>query len=115
MAFVRGRFCELAAELCALDPTEQYLLGMLSLLPAMLRRPMAELTPALALRHEILQALQGANLPESSLLQWLVCHEHGDWAACDAVVRAYRFNQELLVRCYAQAVLWAEAALHFSS
>jgi EAL and modified HD-GYP domain-containing signal transduction protein len=115
MAFVRGRFCELAAELCALDPTEQYLLGMLSLLPAMLRRPMAELTPALALRHEILLALQGADLPESSLLQWLVCQEHGDWAACDAVVQAHRLNQEQLVRCYAEAVLWAEAALHFST
>ena len=37
MAFVRGRFCELAAEFCALDRTEQYLLGLLSLLPAMLR------------------------------------------------------------------------------
>jgi len=115
MAFVRGRFCELAADLCSLDPTEQYLLGMLSLLPAMLRRPMDELTPSLALRHEILQALQGANLPESSLLQWLVCHEHGDWAACDAVVQEHRLNQEQLIRCYAEAVLWAEDALHFST
>jgi c-di-GMP-related signal transduction protein len=41
-AFVRGRFCELAAGLCSLDPTEQYLLGLLSLLPAMLRLPMEE-------------------------------------------------------------------------
>jgi hypothetical protein len=40
-----ARFCELVAEMCALDPTEQYLLGMLSLLPAMLRLPMEELTP----------------------------------------------------------------------
>ena len=27
MAFVRGRFCEVAAGMCGLDPTEQYLLG----------------------------------------------------------------------------------------
>jgi EAL and modified HD-GYP domain-containing signal transduction protein len=114
MAFVRGRFCELAAELCALDPTEQYLLGMLSLLPAMLRRPMEELTPALALRSEIRQALLGANIPERCPLQWMEYHEHGDWAACDANVQAHGLNQELLVRCYAEAVLWAEAALNFS-
>jgi hypothetical protein len=88
MAFVRGRFCELAAALCALDPTEQYLLGMLSLLPAMLRLPMEELTPALPLRNEIRSALEGAANPERCLLQWLECHEHADWAGCDAVVLA---------------------------
>ena len=59
MAFVRGKFCEFAAGLCALDSTEQYLLGMLSLLPAMLQVPIEELTPALALRDEIRRALEG--------------------------------------------------------
>jgi len=31
------------------------------------------------------------------------------------VVQEHQLNQEHLVRCYAEAVLWAEAALHFSS
>jgi len=114
MAFVRGRFCELAADLCALDPTEQYLMGMLSLLPAMLRLPMEQLTPALPLRDEIRRALEGADLPERTLLQWLGSHEHGDWAACDAIVQARSLNRDELVRCYAEAVVWAESALHFA-
>jgi EAL and modified HD-GYP domain-containing signal transduction protein len=114
MAFVRGRFCELAAGLCGLDATEQYLLGMLSLLPAMLRVPMAELTPSLPLREEIRRALEGAANAERSLLEWLEFHEHGDWAACDAVVQARGLNEEALVKCYAQAVMWAEGALHFA-
>ncbi len=42
MAFVRGRFCELASVFCGLHPTEQYLLGLLSLLPAMLQVPMKQ-------------------------------------------------------------------------
>ena len=71
MAFVRGRFCELAAGLCGLDPTEQYLLGLLSLLPAMLRMPMEELTPALPLREEIRRALEGEPNAERRLL-----HQH---------------------------------------
>jgi len=111
MAFVRGRFCELAAALCALDPTEQYLLGMLSLLPAMLRLPMEELTPALPLRNEIRSALEGAANPERCLLQWLECHEHADWAGCDAVVLANGLQEAQVVVCYAEAVEWAEAAL----
>jgi c-di-GMP phosphodiesterase len=114
MAFVRGRFCELAAGQFALNSTEQYLLGLLSLLPAMLRLPMEELAPALPLREEIRQALLGAQIPERSLLAWLVSHERGEWTACDAIVEADDLDQQQLQRCYAEAVIWAEAALHFS-
>jgi EAL and modified HD-GYP domain-containing signal transduction protein len=111
MAFVRGRFCELATGQCALDSQEQYLLGMLSLLPAMLRMPMEELVPALPLRDEIRQALLGADSPERCLLQWLECHERGEWALCDAVVEAHGLNPEQVIRCYVEAVDWAEEVL----
>jgi EAL and modified HD-GYP domain-containing signal transduction protein len=113
MAFVRGRFCELAAGSCGLDATEQYMLGLLSLLPAMLRLPMAELTPALPLRVEIRKALEGAATPERSLLAWLEFHERGDWAGCDGVDQAYGLNQDALMKCYAEAMVWAEDALKF--
>jgi EAL and modified HD-GYP domain-containing signal transduction protein len=113
MAFVRGRFCELAAAHCSLDPAEQYLLGMLSLLPAMLRRPMEELTPALPLRNEIRRALEGIAYPERSLLRWIECHEYADWTGCDAAVEAYGLNEAQVVLCYAEAVEWAEDALRF--
>jgi EAL and modified HD-GYP domain-containing signal transduction protein len=114
MAFVRGRFCELAAGFCALNSTEQYLLGLLSLLPAMLRLPMEQLSPALPLREEIRQALLGVQLPERSLLAWLVSHEYGDWTTCDAIALAHHLDQEQLLHCYAEAVDWAESAIHFS-
>jgi len=111
MALVRGRFCELSAKSCKLDPTEQYLLGMLSLLPAMLRLPMDELIPALPLREEIRQALKGELNSERALLQWLECHERGDWAESDAAIEAHGLNQVEVVGCYGEAVEWAEAAI----
>lgn len=111
MAFVRGRFCELAAKLCTLDPTEQYLLGLLSLLPAMLRLPMEMLTPMLPLREEIRAALQGTMNHERSLLHWLEHEEKGDWEECDAVVQAQGLNQQKLLVQYAEAVDWADATL----
>ena len=111
MAFVRGRFCELAAAGCALEPTEQYLLGMLSLLPAMMRLPMEELASALPLRNEIREALLGSANSEHILLQWVEFHEQGDWAACDAIIHQARLNSKEIYRCYAEAVMWAEAAL----
>jgi c-di-GMP phosphodiesterase len=111
MAFVRGKFCELGAGLCALDPTEQYLMGMLSLLPAMLQAPMKELTSALAVRGEIRRALEGEPNPERVLLQWIECHEQGDWAMSDAVVQANGLSLGEVIHFYNEAIEWAEAAL----
>lgn len=111
MAFVRGRFCELAAQRNGFDPTEQYLLGMLSLLSAMMRIPMEELAPALPLRNEIREALLGAPIPERGLLQWLEFHEHGDWDACDAILQEIGLSADAAARCYSEAMMWAEAAL----
>jgi EAL and modified HD-GYP domain-containing signal transduction protein len=114
MAFVRAKFCELAADRCRLDPTEQYLLGLLSLLPAMLRMSMQKLAPGLPLREEICVALMGAPIPERMLLDWLIAHEHGDWAACDALAGERGLDQVELIQDYEKAVFWAESALRFA-
>ena len=114
MAFVRGRFCEVAATLCALDPTEQYLLGVFSLLPTMLEVSMAELAPALPLREKIREALTGVLSRDGSLLMWAERYEHGDWVRCDAIAQSYGLNQEELVRCFQEAVVWAESTLHMA-
>jgi len=111
MALLRARFCALAADLCSLDPAEQYLLGLLSLLPAMLGLPMEALTPSLPLHPEIREALEGVARPERSLLGWLEFHERGDWAGSDAIAEANHPSAELLIRCYADAVAWARATL----
>ena len=114
MAFVRGRFCELSAGLCGLDATEQYLLGMLSLLPAMLQIPMPELTPALPLRSEIRRALEGKANAERSLLAWLEFHERGDWIGSDESAEKGGLLGEDMLKNYAAAVVWAESVLRFS-
>ena len=115
MALVRGRFCELAAPFCGLDPSEQYLLGMLSLVPAMLRLPMEELTPSLPLRAEICEALQGALNPERAMLTWLECHERGDWETCDSIVQTNGLRSEQVMRCYAESAVWAGSSLRTSA
>jgi EAL and modified HD-GYP domain-containing signal transduction protein len=111
MALLRARFCSLAAGSCALNSEEQYLLGMLSLLPAMLGLPMEALTPSLPFRVEIREALEGTASCERSLLGWLEMHEGGDWAACDRIAQTNDLSSEHLIRCYAEAVVWAKATL----
>ncbi len=114
MAFVRGRFCELAAAHKALDGREQYLLGLLSLLPAMLRIPMKELTPSLPLRKEILKALEGEQVAERGLLEWLERYEKGEWTACDNLQETLKVGANNLIGCYQESIAWAEAALYFA-
>jgi c-di-GMP-related signal transduction protein len=115
MAFVRSRFCELASEGCGLNPREQCLLGMFSMLPAMMLLPMEELVPALPLRQEIQVALKGGANRERVLLGWIENHEHGEWASCDAVAEAAGLNQEELLAHYRVALVWAAAALEMSA
>jgi c-di-GMP phosphodiesterase len=112
MALVRGRFCELGAKQRGMDPFGQYLLGLLSLLPAMQGQEMKDVVPALPLSNEIREALIGTKNRERALLDWLESCECGDWNGCDAVALANGLNQEELSKVYLDAVAWAETALH---
>jgi EAL and modified HD-GYP domain-containing signal transduction protein len=115
MAFVRARFCELASERRGLNAHEQYLLGMLSMLPAMMLQLMKDLAPALPLRDEIQAALQGTANRERVLLGWIEGYERGDWASCDAVVAANGLDEEEVLAHYRSALVWAAAALELSA
>jgi EAL and modified HD-GYP domain-containing signal transduction protein len=111
MAFVRGRFCELAARYCRLDCTEQYLLGLMSLLPAMLRVQMSELVSLLPLRPEIRRALLGEKIPERRLLVWVEAYEMGEWTICDSVAESLGLGASSIMGCYQEAIVWTESAL----
>jgi len=112
MAMVRGRFCEVAGVKRGLDAFGQYLLGLLSLLPAMQGQPMTDVASALPLDDEVREALLGRKNPERVLLGWLENCERGDWAECDAAAKLDNLNQQQLAKVYVDAVAWAEAALH---
>jgi c-di-GMP-related signal transduction protein len=72
---------------------------------------MDDLAPTLPLRDPIRQALQGHEVPERVLLQWLECHERCDWPTCDAIIHTYGLNQDDLLRFYEEAILWSESAM----
>jgi c-di-GMP-related signal transduction protein len=111
-ALVRARFCETAAPVCQLNTAEQYLLGLMSLFPAMLRAPMDEIATMLPLRKEIREALSGMALPERTVLTWIESHERGNWPASDAVVQSSGLNGDQMARFYVEAVRWADVVLH---
>jgi len=108
MAFSRGRFCELASSMTGQNRTEQYLLGVLSLLPAMLRVPMESIAKALPLRKEVRCALLGESNAERWMLDWLISIEMGRWERCDEISLRAGLPDADLPKLYAEALLWAE-------
>ncbi len=108
MAYLRGRFCELAAAAMGQDPTEQYLLGILSLLPAMLRVPMEQIAKSMPLRGAVRDALLGETNAERTTLEWILCYEGARWDACDKLAEEAGLKPRELTDTYTAALLWAE-------
>ncbi len=111
IALVRARFCETAAYLCGLNSTEQYLLGLFSLLDAMLQMTMQEALAPLALPAPIREALLGARNRLRCPLYWLESHERGDFERCDDLATAHGFAPALLDQNFAAATTWADELL----
>ena len=111
MAFVRARFCELTAPLFDLDPGEQYLIGLFSLLPIMLKVPMLEVLIALPLRQPVQDALFGEPGPIRLPLQCIEAEERGEWQRNHTLALEYDLTPEDLGACYSSAVLWADETL----
>ncbi|WP_420236797.1 EAL and HDOD domain-containing protein [Telmatobacter bradus] len=114
MAFLRSYFCEQMAESCKLNAAEQYLLGMLSLLPVMLGRPMAELTAGLPLRDDLRLALAGSANRERILLSWLEAHEAGNWNTANKIALANSLSTERLIASYMESIAHAEELLRLA-
>jgi c-di-GMP phosphodiesterase len=110
MGLLRARFCELAARVFRQDSSEQYLVGMFSLLPVMLGVAMDEILANLPFRTDICQALMGIANPERAPLAWLEFHERGDWEACDRLAADFGGNSSALAQSYEEALIWAAAA-----
>jgi c-di-GMP-related signal transduction protein len=111
LALARARFCELGAPSANEDPTEQYLLGLFSLLPAILRMRMEDIVPLLPFRSEITLALNGEANHARRLLDCLEQYEQGNWTECSERCAQMGLEESLIVENYTQAVQWAEEAL----
>jgi EAL and modified HD-GYP domain-containing signal transduction protein len=104
VAQTRAQFCAGAAKRAGLDTEEMYLLGMLSLLPAMLQVPMHTILPGLPLRAEIRDALAGGAVRERCLLSWLEALEANDIAECEAIAAQYGLNKHAMAESYIEAL-----------
>lgn len=115
LSIQRARFCELLAPQLGLNPTEQYILGLLSVADAILALPMEAIVEHLPLREAIRSALLGANNPESCGLSFARRFESGNWEDVADGTSTLKLNQLDLTQTYTESVLWTDAALDDSN
>jgi EAL and modified HD-GYP domain-containing signal transduction protein len=110
LSLERARFCELLGRLIGESPTEQYMLGLLSLLDAILQCPMETLVKALPLRAEAKAVLLGAKNRIALPLNLVRSFELGDWAPCAAAARELHITEAKLAGIYLESLKWAAEA-----
>jgi EAL and modified HD-GYP domain-containing signal transduction protein len=108
----RARFLELAArELDTedLEPETMFLLGLFSLLDAMLRLPMDEILSRLPLDPEVAEALAGENRNRySDWLDLVRSFEVGDWTRLDTLMSRLSLEPSMVAKCYFDSQAWAD-------
>lgn len=112
-AAVRGKFCELVGHTGGMvdRKPELFLLGILSLVDAMLDQPMAEILEELPLSADLKGALVGdANLYRP-VLDFVERYERGDWTAVEPLGRTAGIQESKLPGQYGEALSFAAQAL----
>ena len=112
-ALVRARFCELLAPWAGLAyrKSDLFLMGLFSLLDAMLDRPLQETLAELSLDSEITGALMGTAPPGQPLAEVYALvreYEAGQWEALAATADRVRAPRDIVPELYLNAVAWSE-------
>lgn len=111
MSAIRGRFLEAAATAHGKknpSPSSLFLLGLFSMLEAMLDTPMSEIVDGLPLEESIKEALVD---PSTRLARWLElarCFESGDWGRLDELVAGLGLDPTATARAYFEAIAWSK-------
>lgn len=106
-ALVRGRFGELLQPLVRHGESDLFLLGLLSLLDAMLEMPMAEVLERLPLDQETKAVLLGKPSLLRPVYQLMLAHESGEWEAAADLSTALLLEPEEVAGYYWVAQQWA--------
>jgi len=87
---------------------ELFLLGMFSLVDAILGRPLEEILKDLPLAPEIKAALLGEANRTRTILDYALAYEKGDWEKLLEIAGALGLDESGVPLLYQAAVRWAE-------
>jgi c-di-GMP-related signal transduction protein len=111
MALARARFCELVAPALQQQASELYLLGILSLLDALLETPMPRILKTLPICTEMKAALLGEPGGLSIALDLVRSLETCDWQQCETLRLGLGLTESAVSTMYVDSLSWVARAL----
>lgn len=106
-ALVRARFGELLQPLVPHGDSDLFLLGLISLLDAMLEVPMSNVLDRIPLDHEAKSVLLGKPSALRPIYQLMLAHESGEWEAAAELSAQFHLDSEEVAGYYWRAQQWA--------
>ena len=108
---VRGRFCELLAPLAGMPDhsNDLFLMGLLSVMDAILDQPLETILAELPVPHEIKDALLARSGLYRKLLDIAIAYESADWEKVNTLVEVMGIKNEQVPALYVSALDWSSA------
>jgi c-di-GMP-related signal transduction protein len=109
VALLRARTCEVVGNAWSGPEAgaELFLLGMCSMLDAIVDQPMAKAISGLQLTPAVQAALLGGTGPMRSVLDAVIAHEQGDWDLSSQIAEGLSLPSTLVPQAYTDALRWA--------
>ncbi len=111
LSVIRAKFLECAARNHKVDEVKTdslYLLGLFSLLEAMLDTPMSEIAENLPLEDRIRAALCQQQNEYTPWLELARSFERGDWDKLDGIIEELDLDPMVVANSYSEALVWAK-------
>jgi EAL and modified HD-GYP domain-containing signal transduction protein len=111
-AIVRGRFCELLGREASLglSPFDLFLTGLLSVLDAILDRPLEEALAQFTLADFIREAIRNGTNPAGRACALARACESGDWGRISEAASGVNVTEPVATEVYRRAVEWTTEA-----
>jgi EAL and modified HD-GYP domain-containing signal transduction protein len=111
---IRAKIAEGIAAGIGWEPrsSEFFLAGLLSLMDAMIDRPMDQILTMLSVSPEIKAALLGEQNSLRAALDAIVAYERGNWDQVSRSAGSLGFKEESMPGIYASAISWATEFMH---
>jgi c-di-GMP-related signal transduction protein len=106
-ALVRGRLGELLAPHVPHRESDLFLMGLLSLIDAMLEMPMDAVLERIPLDHGTKAVLLGMPSQLRPVFRLILAHESGEWGAAESLSKEMNLKPEDVAGYYWQAQQWA--------
>ena len=107
---VRARLCERIALKVGLDDyaAEAFLMGMFTVIDAIMDKPMREILPQLALADEVKEALTGKENRFKHVLDLVLAYERGEWDDFSRLSEKSDFSESEMPKIYTDGLKWTE-------